>query len=188
MHPFARTIIGYHGCDKRFADELLLDKRPIGEWHLSLNEWDWLGNGIYFWEHSPERALRWARERHKGRRAKPAVLGAVLQLGRCFDLLDESFTSLLAATYERLARIFSEQGRELPKNIGREGKLRNLDCLVINRCLEDLKKRGDEHDTVRGAFLEGAPIYPDSGFRKESHIQISVRNSTCILGVFRPNL
>jgi hypothetical protein len=188
MHAFARTIVGYHGCKSRFADEILLGKRPIGEWKPSTNDWDWLGNGIYFWEHSPERALRWAREKHKSRRSRPAVLGAILQLGRCFDLLDESITALLGKTYERLASAFAERGLELPKNRGRDWKLRELDSFIINECIDDLKKRGDVYDTVRGAFLEGTPVYPTAGFSRESHIQISVRNSACILGVFRPNI
>lgn len=188
MHPFARAIVGYHGCEQRFADDLLLGKRPISEWQPSTNDWDWLGNGIYFWEHSPERALRWAREKHKNRRQRPAVLGAVLQLGRCFDLLDESTTVLLGETYERLVRTFADRGLDLPKNRGREGKLHDLDCLIINKCLEMMKDRGNEFDTVRAAFLEGAPVYPGAGFSRESHIQISVRNPSCILGVFRPNI
>lgn len=188
MHPFARFIVGYHGCEQRFAHELLLGRKPIGEWKPSTKDWDWLGNGIYFWEHSPERALRWARERFKSRSQRPAVLGAVLQLGRCFDLLDESITALLGETWEQLVRMFAEQGMDLPKNRGRDGKRRDLDCLVINECIDEMKKRGDEYDTVRGAFLEGTPVYPTAGFSHESHIQIAVRNSACILGVFHPNI
>ena len=188
MHPFARSIVAYHGCEKRFADDLLLGKKPMGEWKPSTNDWDWLGNGIYFWEHSPDRALRWARERFRTRRQQPAVLGEVLQLGRCFDLLDESFTILLGETYEELVRMYAEQQIELPKNRGREGKMRDLDSFVINECIDLMKKRGDEYDTVRGAFLEGEPVYPSAGFSRESHIQVAVRNSDCILGVFRPNI
>ncbi|HUY33464.1 MAG TPA: hypothetical protein VMV69_12005 [Pirellulales bacterium] len=68
------------------------------------------------------------------------------------------------------------------------GKRRTLDCLVINDRLARLKERGIEYDTVRGAFLEGEPVYPGAGFGRETHIQLAVRNSACILGVFRPNL
>ncbi len=187
MEPFARIVIGYHGCTASFARELLLGKKPISEWRQSVNDWDWLGRGIYFWEHAPERALRWAREHFRGRQ-KPAVLGAYIQLGRCFDLLNESFTSLLTGTYARLAQSFSDEEQDLPRNRGREGKMRELDCLVINKCLDELYKRGEEYDTVRAAFLEGPPAYPEAGFSRESHIQLAVRNSACILGVFRPNL
>ena len=58
----------------------------------------------------------------------------------------------------------------------------------INHCLAELHEQGVEYDTVRGALLEGIPAYPDAGFSRESHLQIAVRNSACILGVFRPSL
>jgi hypothetical protein len=66
-------------------------------------------------------------------------------------------------------------------------KRRELDCLVINDCLSRLQQTGVQYDTVRSAFLEGDPAYPGAGFARESHIQLAVRNPTCILGVFRPN-
>lgn len=188
MEPLERLVVGYHGCTEKFARDLLLGNVPISAWRLSTNEWDWLGNGIYFWEHAPERALRWARERYRTRRQRPAVVGAYVHLGRCFDLLNEAITSLLGETYQRLVRAFAEAGRPLPENRGREGKRRELDCLVINTCIDELGQRGTEYDSVRGAFLEGEPVYPTAGFRRESHIQIAVRNSACIRGVFRPNI
>jgi hypothetical protein len=188
MEPYARIVVGYHGCTTAFARGLLLGKRPIREWRPSTNDWDWLGHGIYFWEHAPERAFRWARERYRTRRQRPAVLGAYIQLGRCFDLLDEPITALLGETYARLARAAAAEGRSLPQNRGREGKLRELDCMVINTCIAELLRTGRQYDTVRGAFLEGAPVYEGAGFSRESHIQIAVRNPSCILGVFQPNL
>ncbi|HZU36516.1 MAG TPA: hypothetical protein VFA18_11435 [Gemmataceae bacterium] len=60
--------------------------------------------------------------------------------------------------------------------------------MVVNTCIDELRRRGAEYDTVRAAFLEGEPVYPGAGFSRENHIQIAVRNSACILGVFRPNL
>jgi len=53
MEKFARIIIGYHGCRQDFAEAILLGKTPIAEWQQSQNAYDWLGEGIYFWEHSP---------------------------------------------------------------------------------------------------------------------------------------
>jgi hypothetical protein len=83
---------------------------------------------------------------------------------------------------------FEAQGLSLPKNRGEQGKRRELDCAVINRCLKELKVGGTGYDTVRGAFLEGEPVYPGAGFSRESHLQVAVRNPSCILGVFRPNI
>ncbi len=189
MDQFSRTVLGYHGCTEEFADKLLLGQVSVGEWEPSRNHWDWLGHGVYFWEHSPERALRWAREvfdSDKGE--KSAVIGPVVQLGRCFDLLNESVTVILGENFQELKQLFEEQGKELPKNIGKDWKSRNRDCLTINETLSKLEIGGERYDTVRGTFTEGEPVYEGAGFSKEAHIQIAVRNPQSILGVFRPNL
>jgi hypothetical protein len=188
MEHFERIVVGYHGCTKKFARDLLLGNLPINEWRPSTNRWDWLGHGIYFWEHSPSRALRWAQERYRTRRQVASVIGAVVQLGRCFDLLNEAVTSILADSYTELAKTFADQGHALPRNRGKGLKRRDLDCLVINHCLLELQNQGVAYDTVRGAFLEGEPAYPGAGFSRENHIQVAVRNFACILGVFRPHL
>ena len=47
---------------------------------------------------------------------------------------------------------------------------------------------GVRYQTVRAPFLEGDPAYPGTEIRLESHIQLAVRDPTCIVGVFRPNL
>src|SRR5439155_1194366 len=50
---------------------------------------DWLGHGIYFWEDSYLRALRWAEEESKKSHRKidlPAVIGATIELGNCLNL------------------------------------------------------------------------------------------------------
>jgi hypothetical protein len=184
MERFARTIIGYHGCLNEFPGALLQGRVSIAGWKPSQKKWDWLGDGIYFFEHSPERALRWAQERY-GDQAD--VLGALVQLGRCFDLLDESITSLLGERYEELRLAYNARGEPLPQNRKGRGKRHELDLLVVNDCLDRLKTEGIQYDTVRGAFLEGTPVYPEASFSRETHIQIAVRNSACILGVFRPN-
>jgi hypothetical protein len=185
MEQFARIVIGYHGCAEDFARNLLVGAAVIADWRPSENEWDWLGHGIYSWEHSPQRALRWAQEQYPGTGAMPAVIGGVIQLGRCFDLLNEAFTAILAQSHPELEQTFREAGHSLPEN--RAGR-RELDCLVINDCLARLENRGVQYDTVRGAFHEGPAAYPGAGFSREAHIQIAVRNTACILGVFRPNL
>ena len=164
---------------------MLVGKIPFSEWRKSQNTYDWLGEGIYFWEHSPSRAMRWATE-HFGKRA--AVLGAVIQLGACFDLLDEKLTALLAHGYHELKKSLAIADQPLPVNGGKAKNLRELDCAVINYCLNRVIGPKVPFDTARGAFLEGPPIFAGTTISAETHIQISVRNVDCILGVFRPNL
>ena len=188
MDMLSRIVVGYHGCEEEFARDLLLENLKIPQWKPSRNSWDWPGHGIYFWEYSAARALRWARERYASKGKKPAVIGALIHIGRCFDLLDESLMDFLVATYRGLENTFAEEGRPLPANTGRDWKKRERDCLVINNCLAASEKNGLVFDTVRGAFLEGEPAYPGAGFSRESHLQIAVRTTACILGVFRPNM
>jgi hypothetical protein len=188
LDRFARVVLGYHGCitveSVDFARQLLDGSKPIAEWRPSANDYDWLGHGIYFWEHSPERARRWAGP-------KGGVIGAVIQLGRCFDLTDIRYTGLLRDAYDQLLEAQTEQGLELPRNEGREWKLRKLDCLVIQQFMDAFDAQtGSEggFQTVRCPFEEGDEAFPGSMLRKETHIQIAVRDTACILGVFRPNI
>ena len=182
MERFARIVLGYHGARAgkaaEYAKKLILGEVNIDEWKPSENEYDWLGHGIYFWEHSLERARRWAGD-------DGMVVGAVIQLGNCLDLTDLRYTSLLKRSYEDLRVDFDRRNLALPKNTGRDLKLRKLDCLVINSLSPTIL---ENVDTVRGAFEEGAEAFPGAALKKETHIQIAVRNRESILGIFRPTI
>jgi hypothetical protein len=176
LSVYSREVHGYHGCDRAVADRLLRGDPFVA----SANAWDWLGDGIYFWEYGPDRAYRWAGQ--QARVKHPAVVGAVIQLGRCFDLLDTRFTAELREFYPRWLRNLHVNGIALPEN---RGKARYLDREVIQAYLQHAQDLGMVYDTVRSAFLEGEPVYPGSAIFTETHIQIAVRNVESILGVFR---
>jgi hypothetical protein len=182
----SRIVVGYHGCAKSLATQLLSGNLAI--WQPSRNPWDWLGHGIYFWEWDVGRALRWARDKYAGTREEPAVIGAIIQLDRCFDLTNERFTRMLAIGYEQLARDYRAKGEPLPSNTGGgDRSRRELDCLVINTVLA----RTDPPSlftSIREPFPEGPKVYPGAMIHQYTHIQIAVRDSSCILGVFMPNL
>ena len=97
------------------------------------------------------------------------IIGAVVQLGNCFDLLNERVTSILESSYDELKTLFAEQGREVPKNVGKDWRSRNRDCLVINDYLTKAASEGETYDTVRGAFTEGEPVYEGAGFQRGPH-------------------
>jgi hypothetical protein len=186
---YQRTVVGYHGCDRSVAEQVLLDGGALTP---SDNDYDWLGKGVYFWEHGPKRAREFAEWKHaRGEIGEPFVLGAYIQLGRCFDLTDTAATGSLGAWYDLLAQELASKGRSLPENraAGREDfdlVLRRLDCAVLNFALSELESLGLGHDTVRGVFTEGAPAYPGARICSKTHVQIAVRNSDCIVGYFRP--
>lgn len=177
---FPRTVIGYHGCAKSRADALLSGRMPVAEWPVSKNRWEWLGQGIYFWEHAPERALRWAEERVKGTKEKPAVVGAVIMLREVLDLTDVRFGRVLRDTYRHVSEAYGAAGKILPEN---KGKSRALDSLILNSLCE---ANPGLYSVVRAAFEEGEPIFPGSALHEQTHIQLAVRDVRVITGLFRP--
>jgi hypothetical protein len=182
MDRFARTVLGYHGCDPAFAEQVINGSIALDDWKPSANDYDWLGHGIYFWEYAPERALNWT---NRSENPQGGVIGAIIQLGNCLDLTDLDGTKLLGKCYESVKREYESLAIELPVN--RQGR-NFLDCLVINRLNKRSSKDGFPFQTVRCPFLEGSEVYPGSMIRSESHVQLVVKDATSILGVFRPNL
>lgn len=183
-------IIGFHGCDISVRDGV------VNGSHSSLkaknNPWDWLGHGLYFWENNPDRALHFAQEQSKRKDSSittPAVLGAVLDLGYCLDLMDMANISLVKKSYNSLKEAFEKSDEKLPenKNPSKDGDLlfRNLDCAVIN-ALNHQQDKVKPFDSVKGIFIEGSELYDKAGFHEKNHIQICIRNRDCIKGFFLP--
>jgi hypothetical protein len=113
-------------------------------------------------------------------RRHPAVVAAEIKLGTCLDLGDTVFTDLLRESYKVTRDAHVAAGRVLPKNEGNEQKLRRLDRLVIDNLIEAAAIRGISYQTVRCPFEEGSPVYPGGMIREQSHIQIAVRDKSCI--------
>ncbi len=190
----AGLILAFHGCDQSVVHNVLNDKSPL---KTSNNKYDWLGHGIYFWDNSPSRALEYATflskypDRSVRPIKKPAVIGAVINLGYCLDLLDFENLKFLKLGFGLLDATCKSSGIDLPanKNVGTDKDLllRELDCAVIEM-LHQLRvdKNMAEFDSIRGVFWEGKPIYPNAGFREKDHIQICIRNPNCIKGYFLP--
>jgi hypothetical protein len=77
-------VLRYHGCSREIGEAILRGDEQL---RVSVNEYDWLGSGIYFWETNPIRGLQWANEAVKRKKFdEPFVVGAVIDLGYCFDL------------------------------------------------------------------------------------------------------
>ncbi|MDE6608878.1 MAG: hypothetical protein K2K54_14180 [Lachnospiraceae bacterium] len=178
-------VIGFHGCSQETYTNVLYNNQQLKK---SDNKYDWLGNGIYFWENSYQRAYEWADKKYK---KNAAVLGAVIDLGLCLNLTDYNSTDILRQGYEMLKMKCIILGIDLPEN--KQGKsktdllLRDLDCAVIQQIHEYNKETGKTpYDSVRGVFTEGENIYPNAGFVEKTHIQLCIVNPNCIKGYFRP--
>lgn len=184
-------ILGFHGLDKTVGLEILNDRNSLRH---STNAYDWLGHGVYFWENNYERARQYA-EQDKARKNStiktPFVIGAILDLGYCLDLLDQKWLDFLAFAYERLKASNESLGKNLPSNkpfgaSDLDFKKRELDCAVIRYAHELAREEGYSFDSVRAAFLEGEELYPGAGFKTHNHIQIAIINPNCIKGIFLP--
>lgn len=186
-------VMGFHGCDKSVRDAVVNG----GDLKPSMNAYDWLGNGIYFWEGDPQRALEWAQQlsMRKGSSVKePAVIGAVIDLGNCLDFTNRRSIFLLQHGYEYLKKFRQRNGMEMPRNtnIGNNTDLlrRELDCAVIQAIHSSLAKEAGSKmapfDSVRGLFFEGAAVYEGACFREQTHTQLCIINPNCIKGYFLP--
>jgi hypothetical protein len=188
---YQRLVIGYHGCDKAVRDRVIQKGDTL---RAQPKSYDWLGHGAYFWEHGPARALEWAKQQKaRGKLDQPAVLGAVLHLGQCFDLLDSDYTDLLGKADPDFCQTMRSACTPIPANeplhaADSDRLLRKLDCAVVNWTIDQLERDGKLHfHSVRGVFQEGATVFPNSGIHQRSHIQIAVRDPACILGYFVPS-
>jgi hypothetical protein len=64
-------VIGFHGCDSSVRTAIVLNKTSLIP---SKNDYDWLGNGIYFWENNRLRAKQFADDLQKStRKNKPHI-------------------------------------------------------------------------------------------------------------------
>lgn len=184
-------ILGYHGCDAEVAEQVIAGKRQL---KASQNDYDWLGDGIYFWEHNAQRAYDFAKQMQQrphpsGQTIQtPAVVGAVIDLGHCLNLLDSTSIRIVRDAYSGLRDFFREIDETMPSNEGGPDRVnRKLDCAVMRYLHNTRKIQGMEpFDTVRAAFFEGKPLYDDAGFAAGTHLQVAVRDPRCILGTFHP--
>jgi hypothetical protein len=123
-------VFGYHGCDESVA------RRVLDGGHLkpSQNAYDWLGHGIYFWEGSAGRAKLWAQEMSRFSKSgikKPAVVGAIIDLGQSLNLIDPENLNSVRKGYQDYLAQCEASGIQPLKNKGTESKARFLDSSIV---------------------------------------------------------
>jgi hypothetical protein len=177
---YDRTVVAFHGT-RRAAATRLVNGESFG---ASTNDDDWLGHGIYFWEYAPQQAWWWAQRRHGD---DGAVVGALVRLGRCVDLLDPSNARLLTEAHDDLDRTLRAAGQRLPKNANNH---KYLDCAVFNWLHRLLDEGGRGAESCRAVFVplqtgKGMPrLWMRSGVFEGAHVQLCVREPSNILAVW----
>lgn len=146
--------------------------------------------GSYFWEHDPLRALQYATETAQGKQKNkqaaktPFVIGAIIELGNCLNLVESTSLEILSNAYRELKEVLDKLGKPMPVN---KGENRKLDCAVINYLHQTNINLGKPaYDTIRCAFPEGDEAYPGAMITSRLHVQLCVCNPDCIKGYFLP--
>jgi hypothetical protein len=192
----AATALAYHGCDQSVGEDIILGKIDI---RPSVNDYDWLGSGAYFWEDSVHRALDWAefmagpRSPSRNRIKKPFVIGAIIDPGDCLDLSNPNGLSILKEAYPFFEAVMQASRVTMPQNQAtHQGDLdlvkRFLDCAVIN-FLHSLREVTGKtpFDTIRCPFMEGGDLFEGSKIQARTHIQWCVRDpKKSVIGYFIP--
>lgn len=176
---YHRTILGYHGTRRSVALEIVARGQTF---EVSRNPDDWLGNGVYFWEHAPWQARAWAERRKKGKKwGEPiAVLASMIRLGFCFDLLDPENVRYLKKIYGEFRSKQEAAGAPVRENYQHR---KFLDCSVF----QYLYAADPSIDSVRAVYVPtGAEsrVWTRSWISNDAHIQVCVRNPACILGTW----
>jgi hypothetical protein len=167
------VIRGYHGTSATHAAVILRDGfRP------SDNDYDCLGDGVYFFEDGAAEAGAWATRAHP---SEPAVVQADVRLEDCMDLKDSvGWVALLAQAYDEMLRVSREHGLPLPRQTSNTHR---LDRLLIEVMVAILAREGTRIRAVRAVFAEGAPAFPGSFLSEGFHVQVAVRDADLISNV-----
>lgn len=182
---YHRTIVGYHGTRLSIAREIVNRRRVF---KFSRNRDDWLGHGIYFWEYAPQQAYWWAerRKRRHNWNEPIAILGSMIRLGFCLDLLDPYNVKYLKDIYEEYRATETAAGRAVPENANH---YKYLDCAIFQYAYAAIESAEEFQavDSARAVYVptgEDKRIWTRSWISRGAHIQVCVRNPACILGTW----
>ena len=194
---YHRTVVGYHGTGLSTALRIV---NRLEDFRWSRRNFDWLGHGIYFWEHAPRQARDWAELRKKQLKRKKnpiaeearkaeepiAVVASMIRLGFCFDLLEPDNVEYLMGIFEEYRQTIKLAGETLPEN---NRKYRKLDLRGSRVCLQGHRRGSGAQpvDTSRGVYVPAGGdrrVWDASWLSRGVHIQLCVRNPSCILGTW----
>lgn len=173
-------VWGYHGTTLQSANAILNNGFLVSQ-----NPWEWLGDGIYFWQDAPIRAREWALDwsLRNQQNHDPAVVKAKLNLIDCIDMLDVGWRDVLqelSQEFLALVRSIPEFSKLKNHRAGAARGRHELDAAFFNFAVEDLRRRGVTVRSIRAAITEGNPILPESPLCYKSHVQICILDQSLI--------
>ena len=182
-----RTVIGYHGTRQSVAEKIVLLQEPI-RWFDQAH--DWMGSGVYYWEHAPKQAWRFAEIRRRQRQwdEPVAVVASMIRLGFCLDLLDPDNARFLASMHDDFLEMCRVEGKPIPEN---KRRWKYLDKAVFDYAYAMIGEKNRREglaarvDTCRGIYVRpgtAGRLWKESWVQHGAFIQLLVKNTDCILG------
>ena len=161
---------------------------------MSRNPYDWLGDGIYLFEDDWRHAVYFAqRARDNPARAytrrpirQHAVIGVALRIRLWLDMCTQEGIHEYVDAHTDL----QNSGTSLRVNRRSQDDdpdliLRPMDRQIINHIHALRRSRGQpSYDAVRSHFVQGSPLLETAGFKRDTHVQLALRNQDCVLGYF----
>jgi hypothetical protein len=154
---------------------------------VKTNRYDWLGQGIYFFERSARRAKDWANKRNPN--AEVCVVTAEIACGvngrNCLNLASREGVDPLEEFFKGIAITLPRERivgfRRTPKAYQR------FSCEIFDRFCERMAEIGWDIHVIRSPFGEDDYIFsdPDGAFptaqlQKKARVQIAVRDCCAI--------
>jgi len=204
-----RIVLAFHGCDITTRDGLVRGEiKP----RISSNAYDWLGDGLYFFEGDWSRALKLAKYSHAHPEllltrkpiATPAVVGAVLEVDRWLDLTTQTGIADFTRAAQAVAAGSAKNGMRLPVNKAAFDGDTDLLHRAFDKAACDLVHAfrklvhtqalqvqdtaaivaSAPYQAARGAFEQGGLVSDGSSICADTHIQVAVQDLSCIKGWF----
>lgn len=180
-------LLAYHGCDIAVRDGIL--RGDLNELTPSTNEYDWLGDGIYFFLGDLQRAQAFADyvSENPGQAltrrpiVTPAVLGAYVELGLRLEMTTIAGREEYRRAVDAVQLAQANKGHEPLEN---NGLRRHLDRAAFN-LLHELRKPADKlppYEAVIAPFPQGDAVIDGGSFLHLSHVQMALRDHSCIKG------
>ncbi|MFD2368521.1 hypothetical protein ACFSO0_00615 [Brevibacillus sp. GCM10020057] len=155
------NYLGYHGTTRESADKILSEQR----FPFSVDDEEWLGDGVYFFENDRKQAEYWCT---KVRKYKAwTVLESQIEASKVIDLLDTETREEFQKIAEKLKDRYHKRKDQKPRKL--------INAVVLNAMYKIAP-----YDMVRAAFVipRGHTVYRTN--IEPIHIQLCVRNHSCI--------
>lgn len=156
-----KSYVGYHGTSKESAKYIVKEKT----FPVSMDEEEWLGKGVYFFENDKLQAIDWCTKARKY--SEWAVIRSNLEVCTVVDLIDKG-------TYNRFKEIAIKMEKRYKTKKDKSPRK------LINSVVLEAMYKIEKYDMVRAAFPVPSEKPADRTNICAMQIQLCVRNRNCI--------